>query len=69
MSPLAGIGDSALQGRGGTQIVARKKDLVCSVDITGTDNADGMTAITTDRGEALAKKLGVLCAKVFAARS
>ncbi len=68
MDALAGIGDSALQGRGGTQVVARKGDLVCSVDITGTDNADGMTAITKDRGDALAKKLGALCAKVFAAR-
>lgn len=68
MSQLAGIGDSALQGRGGTQVVARKQDLVCSVDITGTDNADGMTVITPDRGEALAKKLGALCAKVFAER-
>ena len=68
MDQLVGVGDSALQGRGGTVIVARKGDLVCSVDLTGTDNADGMTAITPDRGETLANKLGALCAKIFAAR-
>ena len=68
MDALVGVGDGALQGRGGTVVVARKGDLVCSVDVTGTDNADGMTAITPDRGDALAKKLGALCAKVFAAR-
>ncbi len=68
MDPLVGVGDSALQGRGGTVVVARKGDLVCSVDLTGTDNADGMTAITPDRGETLANKLGALCAKIFAAR-
>jgi len=68
LSPLAGIGDSALHARGGTQVIARKGDLVCSVDITGTDNADGMQVITKARDEELAKKLGALCGKVFAAR-
>jgi hypothetical protein len=68
LSPLAGIGDTALHARGGTLVIARKGDLVCSVDITGTDNADGMQVITKARGEELAKKLGALCGKVFAAR-
>ena len=68
MDPLAGVGDSALQGREGTLVVARKGDLFCSVDITGTDNADGMQVITKDRGSALAGKLGALCDKVFATR-
>lgn len=68
MDVLAGIGDSALQGRGGTVVVARKGSLVCSADLTGTDNADGMQVITKDRGAALANKLGALCAKVFASR-
>lgn len=68
LSPLAGVGDTALHARGGTQVIARKGDLVCSIDITGTDNADGMDVITRARGEELAKKLGALCGKVFAAR-
>ena len=67
-SPLAGVGDAALHARGGTQVIARKGTLVCSVDITGTDNADGMRVITKARGEELANKLGALCSKVFAAR-
>ena len=68
LSPLAGLGDAALHARGGTVVIAHKGDLVCSVDITGTDNADGMKVITKARGEELAKKLGALCGKVFAAR-
>ncbi len=68
LSPLAGIGDTALHAHGGTVVIARKGDLVCSVDITGTDNANGMQVITKARGEELAKKLGALCEKVFAAR-
>ncbi len=67
-APLAGFGDSALQGRGGTVVYARKGDLLCNVDITGTDNADGMQVITKARGNELARKLGALCNKVFAAR-
>ncbi len=67
-SPLAGLGDAALLSHSGTAVLARKGDLVCSVDITGTDNADGMQVITKARGEELARKLGAVCAKVFAAR-
>jgi hypothetical protein len=63
-----GLGDTEVHARGGTMVVARKGDLVCSVDITGTDNADGMQVITRARDEELAKKLGALCGKVFAAR-
>lgn len=65
---VAGIGDAALAWRSGTDVVARKGSLVCSIDITGTDNVDGMRVITNARGEELAKKLGALCNKVFAAR-
>ena len=66
--PIAGIGDAALAWRSGTDLVARKGGLVCSVDITGTDDADGMQVLTKSRGAELAKKLGALCNKVFAAR-
>lgn len=68
LTPLAGFGDTALYARGGTVVIARKGDLVCDVDITGTDNANGMTVITPVRGEELAKKLAALCGKVFSAR-
>ena len=67
-TPLAGVGDVALHSHSGTAVLARRGDLVCSVDITGTDNADGMKVVTNARGEELARKLGALCAKVFAAR-
>jgi hypothetical protein len=68
MQALPATGDSALQGRDGTLVVARKGDLVCSIDITGTDSAEGMNVVTKARGEELAKKLAALCGKVFAAR-
>lgn len=67
-APLGGVGESALQGRGGTVVYARKGDLVCNVGVTGTDNVDGMKVVTKARGEELARKLGALCSKVFAAR-
>jgi hypothetical protein len=68
MDAFAGAGDSALQGHGGTVVVARNGPLVCSVDVTGTDNANGMKAVTPARGEELARKLAALCSKVFASR-
>jgi hypothetical protein len=68
MDSLGGVGDSALQAREGTLVVARKGGMVCTIDVSGTDNANGMQVITTDRGTALAGKLGALCNKVFAAR-
>jgi len=64
LSPLAGVGDTALHARGGTMMIARKGDLVCSVGLV----ADNKQLITKARGEDLAKKLGGLCGKVFAAR-
>ena len=68
MAAMAGSGDAALQGRGGTYVVARKGDLVCSIDLTGTDNGEATKILLKERGDALAAKLGALCAKVFAAR-
>lgn len=68
LSPLAGAGDTAMHARGGTFVIARKGNLVCSADVTGTDNADGMQVLTKARGADLAQKLGALCAKVFATR-
>ena len=67
-SPLSGVGDSAMHAREGTLVLARSGELVCDVDISGTDNADGMQVITKARGEDLADKLAALCGKVFASR-
>ncbi len=66
--PLAGVGDEALWAHEGTILIARKGDLSCRVDVLGYDNADAMDDITKARGEALARKLGALCTKVFAAQ-
>ncbi|MEP6940042.1 MAG: hypothetical protein ABI846_09780 [Rudaea sp.] len=68
MDALPGVGEAAQQGRGGTLVVARKGTLVCSVDVSGTDNGPATQVMTKDRGIALATKLGALCGKVFAAR-
>jgi hypothetical protein len=66
-TPLAGVGDEALYDPDGTTLIARKGDTSCRVDAVGYDNADAMDDITKDRGEALARKLGALCTKLFAA--
>jgi len=49
-------------GSGRTAIVAH------NIDITGTDNVDGMPVLTKAPGLELAKKLSAICNKVFAAR-
>ena len=66
--PLAGVGDKALYNAfaGGRPLIARKGNMTCFVDVVGYDNSDAMDSITRDRGEALAKKLGELCNKLFA---
>ncbi|WIG56316.1 MAG: hypothetical protein OJF61_002104 [Rhodanobacteraceae bacterium] len=67
--PLAGVGDKALYNKfsGGRPLIARKGDMTCYADVVGYDNSGAMDSITKDRGEALARKLGALCTKVFAA--
>lgn len=66
MVPIAGVGDEALWGHEGTVLIARKGDLSCRVDVLDIGNADAMVDITKARDEALARKLGALCTKVFA---
>ena len=68
--PLAGIGDKALYNAfaGGRPLIARRGDMTCFVDVVGYDNSDAKDSITGDRGEALARKLGALCSKVFASQ-
>jgi hypothetical protein len=66
-NPLAGVGDEALFNPNGTTLIARKGDTSCRLDVVGYDNANAMDDITKDRGETLARKLGGVCNKVFAA--
>jgi hypothetical protein len=66
--PLSGVGDQALYNAGGTAFFARNGGEVCFLSVVGYDNSDAMDSITKDRGEALARKLGALCTKLFAAR-
>jgi hypothetical protein len=66
-NPLASVGDEALYNPQGTTLIARKGETSCRVDAVGYDNANAMDDITKDRGEALARKLGALCNKLFAA--
>lgn len=62
--PLAGIGDTAMRNANGTKLAARKGDTYCGIQVVGYDSPD--STVTRDRGDALAKKLGVLCNKLFA---
>lgn len=67
-TPLAGVGDEALYGPEGATLIARKGNRSCRVDVLGYDNSDAMDEITKDRDDALAKKLGALCNKLFASQ-
>lgn len=61
-----GLGDKAMH-RGDTGLWAMRGDVLCSVDLSGTGNAEGMSVLTRSRGDELLRKLGGLCNKVFAA--
>lgn len=60
--PVTGIGDTAFRNADGTTLAARKGGMYCRIGVVGGET------VTTDRGEALARKLGALCAKIFVAR-
>lgn len=60
--PVTGIGDTAFRNANGTTLAARKGGMYCRIGVVGGET------VTTDRGEALARKLGALCAKIFVAR-
>jgi len=62
--PYAGLGDKAMH-RGDTALWAMRGDVLCSVDLAGTDNADGMNVLTKARGDELLRKLGALCERVL----
>ena len=63
--PLAGIGDTALNAVKGTTLAASKSDMYCRIEVVGNDIPTDDT-VTTDRGEALARKLGAPCERLFA---
>jgi len=67
-TPLVGVGDKALYNAfaGGRPLIASKGDTTCFVDVMGI-NSEAEVDITKDRGETLARKLGALCTKIFAA--
>ncbi len=76
-TPMTGIGDeAAFLGTGpgdppnttATTVVARKGDLICTVEVDHSNTPKGEADIVKMSDDAMAQKLGALCAKVFAAR-
>jgi len=75
--PFQGVGDKAvwidvhdsnIPGMSEFGTMAIKGEVLCTVDLHFKKSAEGDKAITSARGEELAKKLGALCNKSFAAR-
>jgi hypothetical protein len=67
-TPMAGVGDSAVwwdAGGATAYVYAKKGDKYCRVELGITGGAEQETASV--RGIELAKKLGALCTKAFAA--
>jgi len=56
---------SAGKKSGKRKRLARKGDTSCRAEVVGYDNVDAMDDITKDRGDALARKFGALCNKLF----
>jgi hypothetical protein len=76
-APLPGVGDQAMwfdvqdsnvPGMSEFDTVSIKGEVICMADLHFRKGPDGDKAITAVRGEELAKKLGALCNKSFAAR-
>ena len=67
MTPLAGVGEAALRTPQGATVLARQGALSCQVDLVGLKAALRQKGIEGST-DLLARKLGALCAKVFAAR-
>jgi len=74
---FAGVGDKAvwvdvhdsnIPGMSEFDTLAIKGEVICQADLHFKKGAQGDKAITSARGEELAKKLGALCNKSFAAR-
>jgi hypothetical protein len=77
-TPYPGVGDKAVwfdvhdsdvPGMSEFDTIAIKGETLCMADVHFKNGIQGDKALTPARGEELAKKLGVLCNKSFAARS
>lgn len=67
-APLSGVGERAVRkASDGTEVIAKKGKLFCAVQLSGIDQPTTASDFTKSRGEELAKKLGSLCNKYFAA--
>ena len=62
--PYPGLGDKAMH-RGETTLWAMRGNVLCTVDLSGIDNAEGMGVLTKARGDELLRKLGALCLRVL----
>jgi hypothetical protein len=76
-APLPGVGDRAMwfdiqdsnvPGMREFDTISIKGETLCLADLHFKEGAQGEKAITPARGEELARKLGALCNKSFAAR-
>lgn len=76
-TPYSGVGDKAvwfdlrdsnIPGRTEFETISLKGEMMCSVELHFKKGPEGEKAITPARGVELAKKLGALCNKSFAAR-
>lgn len=64
-TPLPNVGDRAFYRIGGSlELMSKKGKFYCSVSSSDFSNTGDFTS---DRGAALATKLGALCTKMFAA--
>lgn len=76
--PLVGVGDEAydfgnedsnMPNAKDQEVMARKGAVICIATLTRHEDAHGDKAVLPKNGDEIAKKLGGLCNKVFAARS
>lgn len=66
---LPGVGDRAVRkASDGTEIDSKKGKVYCSILLSGIGQYGTNGEFTKSRGEELAKKLGALCNKYFAAK-
>jgi hypothetical protein len=68
-APLPGVGERAVRkASDGTEVLAKKGKLYCAIELSGVDQPNTSSDFTKSRGEELAKRLGSLCNKYFAAK-
>ena len=63
------VHDSNVAGMSEFDTISIKGETICLADLHFKKGSPGEKAITPARGEALAQKLGALCARSFAARN